>query len=84
MTKFFNKFKKPCVWPIFGPFPDPIPKKHTDRQKDDIPSAILHSRPAKNTRKMCQIYSQLPIKTPEQRLVLLLLTLNIFCTLLYR
>ena len=40
MTKFFNKFKKPCVWPIFGPFPDPIPKKHTDRQKDDIPSAI--------------------------------------------
>ena len=21
MTKFFNKFKKPCFWPIFGPFP---------------------------------------------------------------
>ena len=20
MTKFFNKFKKPCFWPIFGPF----------------------------------------------------------------
>ena len=21
MTKSFNKFKKPCFWPIFGPFP---------------------------------------------------------------
>ena len=20
MTKFFNKFKKPCFWPFFGPF----------------------------------------------------------------
>ena len=20
MTKFLNKFKKPCFWPIFGPF----------------------------------------------------------------
>ena len=20
MTKFFNKFKKPCFWTIFGPF----------------------------------------------------------------
>ena len=20
MTKFFNKFKKPCFWPIFGQF----------------------------------------------------------------
>ena len=20
MIKFFNKFKKPCFWPIFGPF----------------------------------------------------------------
>ena len=20
MTKSFNKFKKPCFWPIFGPF----------------------------------------------------------------
>ena len=84
MTKFFNKFKKPCVWPIFGPFPDPIPRIRPDRQKIDIPSAIYIQSQQKNTRKMCQIYSNLTIKTPEQRLVLLLLTLNIFCTLLYR
>ena len=31
---------------------------------------------------MCQIYSKVTIKTPESCLVLLLLTLNIFCTLL--
>ena len=32
---------------------------------------------------MCQIYSKLVIKTPERHLILLLLTLNIFCTLFY-
>ena len=32
---------------------------------------------------MCQIYSRLTIKTPEQRLAPLLLTLNIFLTLFY-
>ena len=37
----------------------------------------------KPIRKMCQIYSKLIIKTPERCLVLLLLTLNIFCTLFY-
>ena len=36
----------------------------------------------KNTKTMCQIYSKVTIKTPESCLVLLLLTLNIFCTLL--
>ena len=33
----------------------------------------------KHTRPMCQIYSKLVIDTPERHLVLLLLTLNIFC-----
>ena len=37
----------------------------------------------KSTRIMCQIYSRLTIKTPEQRLAPLLLTLNIFLTLFY-
>ena len=27
MTKCFNKFKKPCFWPIFGPFSDFWAKK---------------------------------------------------------
>ena len=27
MTKSFNKFVKPCFWPIFGPFPDLAGKK---------------------------------------------------------
>ena len=27
MTKFFNKFKKPCFGPIFGPFPNFVVKK---------------------------------------------------------
>ena len=37
----------------------------------------------KNTRSMCQIYSKLTIKTPEWCFVLLLLTLNTFCTKFY-
>ena len=57
MTKFFNKFKKPCVWPIFGPFPDPIPRKRTDRQKDDIPSAIYIQSQQKTPEK-CIKYIQ--------------------------
>ena len=43
----------------------------------------LHAQsPHKKTLEMCQIYSNLTIKTPE-RLLLLLLTLNIFRTLFY-
>ena len=37
----------------------------------------------KNTRTMCQIYSKLTVKITEQRLVLLLLTLSIFCIYLH-
>ena len=34
----------------------------------------------RNTRKMCEICSNITIKAPERRLVFLLLTLNIFHT----
>ena len=37
----------------------------------------------KDTRTVCQIYSKLTVETPERHLVLLLLTLNIFCALFY-
>ena len=32
MTKFFNKFKKPYVWPIFGPFSQFLRQKKFSRK----------------------------------------------------
>ena len=60
-------------------------KIHTYINLDQrIPSAIyIFKVSKKHTRRMCQIYSKLVIKTPEQHLVLLLLTLNTFSTLFY-
>ena len=60
-------------------------KIHTYINLDQrIPSAIyIFKVSKKHTRRMCQIYSKLVIKTPEQHLVLLLLTLNIFYILFY-
>ena len=72
--------------------------KHIDKFKlrqQSIPSAIYMFKVSKinpnnkitkqkqNTRTICQIYSKLTIKTPEQCLGPLLLTLNIFLTLFY-
>ena len=45
--------------------------------------ALTCSNSAKKTIEPCQIYSKLTTKTPEQHLVLLLITLNIFRTLYY-
>ena len=53
----------------------------------EIINHLTHENPAmfkvnnRNTRTMCEICSKLTIKTPERRLVSLLLTLNIFHTL---
>ena len=53
------------------------------RQKN-IPSIIyMFKVNKKDTRATCQISSKSRIKTPEWRLVLLLLALNIFRTLFY-
>ena len=53
------------------------------RKESILFSIYLLKVSKKNTRTLCQIYSKLTIKKPEQYLVLLLLTLNLFCTLLY-
>ena len=52
---------------------------HTDTHRH----THTHTHTYTNTRRTCQIYSKLTIKTPEQRPVLLLLTLNTFRTLIY-
>ena len=49
-----------------------------------IPSDIyLFKLSKKDTRTMCQLYLKLRIRAPERCLGLLLLTLNMFCSLFY-
>ena len=61
--------------------------KHIDKfrqRQKSIPSGkYMFKVSKKNTIIACQIYSKLTLKAPERRLVFLLLTLNIFCTLFH-
>ena len=61
--------------------------KHIDKfrlRQKSIPSGNYMFKVSKKyTITACQIYSKLTLKAPERRLVFLLLTLNIFCTLFH-
>ena len=72
IARFFNKFKKPCFWPIFGPFPQ------FGRQKTFFQTSYGFLAPCQNLEKEnAQTDGRMEGRTAFKKL-----TLNKFCILL--
>ena len=66
MTKFSNKLKKPCFWPILGPF-----SQFSGAKKNFLENPTLSSTTSRGILAPCQnlekINDTIPRKRPDRR-----------------